>query len=207
MNNKYQKSLYFIFIATLIFSISNNILADEWDDSYRLEAEGKFGMAARALTPFLTQKPINEFALIRHAWLNYSGRNHNDAINDYQQALTLNPNSLDARLGLILPLMAQGRWREAALHATKVLNVAPWQYYAHVRLLACEEAMKQWNKLEKHASKVAERYPSDATIQVYLARAYISTGKINLALATYIRVKQMFPSHLEATRFLVINSE
>jgi len=206
MNKPLNQTYCFLLLLTL-FLISPTIKADEWGDSYKLEAEGKYSAAAEALNSFIVKKPINEFALLRHGWLNYSSRNYNDAIHDYKQALTLNPNSLDARLGLILPIMAQGRWREAALHATKVLDVAPWQYHAHIRLMACEEAMQQWSTLEKHASKVAERYPSDATIQVYLARAYISTGKINLALATYKRIKQMFPGHIEATRFLAINSE
>jgi len=207
MNRSYKQSHRLTLLTVFTLLMSNNIFADEWTDSYKLEAKGNFSAAAAVLKPFLTKKPINEFALLRHAWLNYSSRNYNDAIRDYQQALTLNPNSLDARLGLILPMMAQGRWREAALHATKVLDVAPWQYYAHIRLMACEEAMQQWNILENHASKVAERYPSDATIQVYLARAYISTGKTERALASYKRVKEMIPEHIEAIRFLNMNKK
>jgi len=205
--NRFFRQTYHLLLSLTLFLLIPNIKADEWEDSYKLEAEGKYSAAAAALNPFLVKKPINEFALLRHGWLNYSSRNHNDAIRDYKHALTLNPNSLDARLGLILPMMAQGRWREAALHATKVLDVAPWQYHAHIRLMACEEAMQQWSTLEKHANKVAERYPSDATIQVYLARAYISTGKTEMALSTYKRVKQIVPGHIEAIRFLTMNNK
>jgi tetratricopeptide (TPR) repeat protein len=72
--------------------------------------------------------------------------------------------------------------------------------------MACEEALLHWDTLAKHAKKVAERYPSDATIQVYLARAYISLGKRILALNTYKRVIQIVPGHIEATRFIAASS-
>jgi len=207
MNHLFHKTNNKLIVIFLAIFITSNVNADEWSDSYRLETEGKFTAAASVIKPFTTQKPINEFALLRHGWLNYSARNYNDAIEDYQQALSLNPNSLDARLGLTLPLMAQGRWREAALHATKILKIAPWQYHAHIRLMACEEAMTQWDTMAKHATKVAERYPGDATIQVYLARASLSIGKPKIALVAYRRVKQMVPNHIESTRFLEVNDK
>jgi len=192
-------------LLALLFSLVpvSLVEANEWSESYQLEAEGKYSAAAAVLDSLLAQKPISEFGLLRRGWLNYSARNYNDSISDYQHALTLNPNSLDARLGLTLPFMAQGRWREAALHAGKILDIAPWQYYAHIRLMACEEAMMQWDVLEKHAKKVAERYPSDATIQVFLARAHLNSGNRDLALAAYARVTQIVPNHMEATQFIM----
>jgi hypothetical protein len=33
-----------------------------------------------------------------------------------------------------LPLLAQQRWREAAVEANKVIAVSAWDYTAHVRL-------------------------------------------------------------------------
>ncbi|MDH5256671.1 MAG: hypothetical protein OEX07_01645 [Gammaproteobacteria bacterium] len=185
------------------FSKNNaNDISINWADSFRLEAERKYYDAAKAIEIYTKSSPVNEFAIIRHGWLNYLMGNHNDSISDYQLALTINPNSLDSRLGLILPLLAQARWREATLHANKVLAVAPWQYYAHVRLMIAEEAQLQWNTLEKHASAVAERYPSDATVQVYLARAFASQAKKEAAISVYKKVLQMVPGHIEATRYL-----
>ena len=193
-----------VFLALSLSVTTNSLYADDWADSFRLESENKYYEAAKAIEKYTQTKTVSEFAVIRHGWLNYLMANHNDSIKDYQTALTINPNSLDARLGLLLPLLAQARWKEVTLHATKVLDVAPWQYYAHIRLMVAEEAQLQWTALEKHARAVVERYPSDATAQVYLARAHASLGKKELAILIYKKVLQMVPGHIEATRYLSI---
>ncbi len=194
-------------LSILFFSLSTittSLLANDWADSFRLESENKYFEAAKAIEKYTKTKVVSEFAVIRHGWLNYLVGNYNSSIEDYLSALRINPNSLDARLGLLLPLLAQTRWREAALHAKKVLDVAPWQYHAHIRLMIAEEAQLQWSALEKHASAVVERYPSDATAQVYLARAYASLGKKEPAILIYRKVLQMVPGHIEVTRYLSI---
>ena len=70
--------------------------------------------------------------------------------------------------------------------------------------MVAEEAQLQWTALEKHASAVVERYPSDATAQVYLARAYASLGKKESPIQLYKKVLQMVPEHIEAPRYLSI---
>lgn len=197
-----MKRSAFILIATLCWTWGAQAQGDPWADSYRYEAEGQYQPALSALEPLLNRRPVNEMALLRHGWLNYLLGHHERAAEDYGRALSLNPKSIDARLGLTLPLMAQGRWREAAVHAGQVLEVAPWQYYGHVRLMACEEALGQWETLAKHAEAVALRYPSDATLWVYLARARAALGNGEAARAAYAKVLERYPGHLEAVNFI-----
>ena len=177
-------------------------LADAWSDSYRLEASGQYIAAGKALAPVLEKYPRHEFAHLRLGWLNYLQGNHNDAIDEYKNAMVINSKSLDAKLGIILPMLAQQRWREAAYYSRQVIEVAPWNYYAHIRLMICEEAEGQWEALQKHASEATQRYPSDATIQVYLARAYVRLGKATQARVVYEEVLERIPRHLEAMQFL-----
>jgi tetratricopeptide (TPR) repeat protein len=177
-------------------------MEEAWEESYRHEATGQFTLALKALQPVLSKYPRHEFALLRTGWLNYLLGKHNDAVESYKQALAVNSKSLDARLGMTLPLLAQQRWREAAYHARQVLEIAPWNYYAHVRLMMCEEAEGQWEALAKHAAEVTVRYPSDATVQVYLARAYARLGKESQARIVFEEVLERFPRHLEAKQYL-----
>ena len=175
---------------------------DPWLESYRFEAQGKYAEAYAALGKLKATRPENEFRILRYAWLHYLLKQHNDAIRKYRRALELNPDSIDARLGLTLPLMAQERWREAALYARQVLEVSPWHYYANLRLLAVEEGQRHWEKLAAHARELSNRYPTDATIRVYLARAEARLGNTAKAMAAYRTVLQRVPGHLEATAFL-----
>lgn len=173
-----------------------------WRDSYALEAAGKYAQAASALEPLMRESPSYEFALLRRAWLNYLQGRYSDALRDYNQVLLLNPNALEARLGLTLPLLAQQRWGEAANEARKVIAVNAWDYTAHLRLLICEEGDRRWDEMAQHAAALVVRYPTDATFLVYLARAEAWRGNTKAAKAAYGKVLERVPGHTEATNYL-----
>lgn len=173
-----------------------------WAESYELEATGNYGEASRVLEPLIANDGRHEFAILRTAWLAYLAGDYNASIRGYRSALEINPESLETRLGLTLPLLAQGRWREAEAVAREVLAEAPWNYYAHVRLMVAEEGQRQWQALARHAREVAARYPSDATLLVYLGRAEASQGNTDAALSAYEAVLERAPGHEEATAFI-----
>jgi tetratricopeptide (TPR) repeat protein len=163
---------------------------------------GHYKAAAEQFDPVLKTEPANEFARLRRAWLLYLAGSYNDSQSDYKAALQANPESLDAQIGMALPLLAQQRWKEAALVAEKALQTAPWNYYAHLRLMVAEEGQRQWQTLLEHTGKLHQRYPSDATVLVYRARAQYWLGDRKAARETYQQVLQRIPGHLEALQFL-----
>jgi tetratricopeptide (TPR) repeat protein len=168
--------------------------------SYRLEAERRFEAAANSIQ--LLADSGDEFAQMRLAWLAYQAGNYNGAVNGYLQLLQRNPQMIEARQGLLLPLIAQERWQDAAAQARIILTQSPWDYTAHVRLLVCEEALKQWEALEAHAAALARVYPSDATALVYLARARAQRKNAAGAREAYALVLARIPAHQEALAFL-----
>lgn len=186
-------------LLVLQFAAGAAAAADPWRDSYTLEAAGQYSQAAARIE---SQVRGNDFALLRLAYLAYLQGRHDEAVRGYQRALEANPHSLEASLGMMLPLMAQARWREASDQARRVLQHSNWNYTAHVRLLACEEGEKQWKTLAEHARELTRRYPSDATAWVYLARGELNQGNRKKALEAYTRVLQIYPDHLEAGKFL-----
>lgn len=192
-----------VLTSSLLLMASNAASAnDAWLRSYTLETAGKYESAAQSIEHFLKEIPANEFAELRSGWLYYLAGNYSRSIKHYQTAINLNKRSIDALLGMSLPLMAQARWREAALQATEVIKLSKWNYIAHTRLMACEDNLKEWDKLRGHAETLRSYYPSDATILVYLARAYSHTNQTVKAKETYQKVLLRYPSHLEASQFL-----
>ncbi len=195
----------FQMIVTFIIVVGNSIswaAVDPWAESYRLEALSQYDNAAKVMGSIIKNNPKNNFAVSRRGWLNYLRGAHNESVRDYQNALDINPKSLDARLGILLPLLAQQRWREVSSNANKALKIAPWNYYAHVRLMISEEGEKKWDTLAKHAGNVSQRYPSDATVLVYLARANDWMKKDKEARRAYERVLERVPGHIEAAQYL-----
>lgn len=192
-----------VIVSLLLLSIATAALADdEWSLSYTYEAQGNYSRAIQALNPIVRQEPEHEFARLRIAWLNYLNRDYNASIRDYERALAFNEKSLDARLGVTLPLLAQGRWREAEKAAQSVLAIAPWNYYAHLRLLVATEGEARWDALAERARALSARYPSDATALVYVARAEARRGNIDAAREAYRLVLDRVPGHVEAEGFL-----
>lgn len=191
-----------VIMATILLVFSAGSSADIWSDSYEQEAAGQYEHAAGLFDPLLKQEPGNEFARLRRAWLRYLAGDYNGSQSDYRKALEANPRSLDAQIGLTLPLLAQKRWREAAIIARQALEVAPWNYYAHLRLLAAQEGEQQWQTVRQHSDQLHERYPADATILVYRARAHYWLGDMKGARDNYLQVLQRVPGHIEAGQFL-----
>lgn len=171
---------------------------DPWKESYRLENQYQYDAA---LTALKSVSSSNELALLRRGWLNYLKGSNSKSIEYYKKAISKNSNSLDARLGIILPLLAQQRWREAEHNANNALAIAPWNYYAHIRLMLAEQALKQWQQLAKHAQAVHTHYPSDSTVLLYLARAQERLGNHAAAKAAYKMVLQLLPDNFEASQY------
>jgi len=172
--------------------------------SYKLESEKQYDAAAKEIA--VLADAGNEFAQLRLGWLAYLAGRHNEAITQYNRVLKVNSDSIDGRLGVTLPLLAQLRWQDAAAQAKHVLQLSPWDYTAHVRLMMAEEGMKQWTVLEAHARDVAKAYGSDATALLYLARARAWQRNMAGARQAYLKVLERFPSNEEARNFVKGNS-
>lgn len=200
------------YLVLLVLWAPLNIIAleetDTWSQSHQLEAKGKYKEAAALIEPFLSAGGNTaEYALLRYGWLNYLLRNHNDSVRSYEKALSLNPDSIDARLGLTLPLLAQERWKESARYAKQILQRAPWHFTAHIRLLVSEEGQRKWSVMKNHASVLAAHYPASAIPWVYLARAEAWQGDYEAAKRAYLRVQRRVPGHIEASAFILKNRE
>ena len=196
-------ALNYIFSGVLILLSCNASGNDFWTRSYTLEANKQYTEAAKTIEQFLLKTPASEFAELRSGWLYYLDGNYSRSIKHYNSALNLNNQSIEARLGMALPLLAQSRWQEAALQCREVIKISEWNYYAHVRLMITEEGQKQWEILAKHAAEVNKRYPTDATVLVYLARAYKQLGETAKAKKAYNEVLVRVPGHLEASEYMV----
>ena len=175
---------------------------DPWSESYRLEYLGKYADALVLIEPIASRQPVNEFAIMRSAWLLHLQGKYAEAEKRYLRAVEVNPRSLEAKLGLMLPQMALYRWNDVIQSGRKVLSESQWNYTAHVRIMIGEEALSRWEDLSKHAAEVSARYPTDATILVYWARAEAALKRTRKARELYAQVLERVPGHIEASTYI-----
>ncbi|RZU47385.1 tetratricopeptide repeat protein [Fluviicoccus keumensis] len=173
----------------------------DWAKSYQLESQGKIQDALTTLDS-LGKDDDDHLQWLRKGWLNYQLGRHDESLKAYTTAAARYPRSVEALLGETLPLLATRRWKEAETQARKALELAPWNYTAAIRLMAALEAQKDWKALAKVGVDMAERFPSDATILVYLARAQNALGWKNEAAISWQGVLNRVPGHIEAKKAL-----
>jgi len=190
-------------LATSSCAYADNEAA--WTSSYNLEAGKKYAEALSALDAVSDSGTEAQLVLLRKGWLTYLQGEYNESVKYYQTALEQNPKSLDAGLGITLPLLAQQRWQEAAMYSKQVLESAPNQYTAYLRLIVAEEGARDWSAMKKHAEALTEHYPSDTSAFVYLARANAWLGDKEAAKKAYTATLSRLPKHYEATAYLAKN--
>lgn len=174
-----------------------------WKQSQRLEEKGDYEQAASVIEH--AAKTDNEYAVLRYAYLKYKQGEYNDSIEYYNKAIKLNAKSLDAKLGITLPYIAQGRWRQVKVYTRQVLTKSDWDYTAHERLMMAEDGDKKWHSLGRHSGKLTTIYPTDATTLAYHARAKARLGNTPVARAAYKKVLMREPDHAEANEYLENN--
>ncbi|PCH61165.1 MAG: hypothetical protein COC04_06330 [Gammaproteobacteria bacterium] len=183
--------------STASFAISDTA----WLESYTLEISGEYQKAINVITEDLETPSLREFAHMRSAWLKYLLGKHSQSIGYYKKAIKINPKSIDARSGLILPLIAQGRWAEVERSAKQILKLAPSNYQARVYLMAVAEKKRSWEALRGLALVVVASYPSQVDAWVYLARSEHHLGNDLRASQAYNNVLIRYPSNLEAIAY------
>jgi tetratricopeptide (TPR) repeat protein len=188
-------------LSTLLTLLATSVLAqdDAWQTSYQLEAAGKYYEAIAAIDHVPANGPDAELKALRRGWLYYLPGSFNESIREYRLAIERNSKSVDARVGITLPLLAQKRWRDAAQNARIALQLAPNNYTALLRLAMALEGQREW---EEMAAIMIASYPSEATPYVYLARASVSLKKRDDAIAAYTAVLVRAPGNLEAKNYL-----
>lgn len=189
--------------AALVLSVTSAQAEDPaWKNSYQLETAGKYKDAITALDLVPANSPDAELKAIRRGWLNYMLGSFNDSIREYRLAIDRNGKSVEARLGVILPLMAQKRWREAEQNARATLDIAPNNYLALLRLTIAQEAQQNWASMEKTTVTMTTAYPTDATAYVYLARAKAWLNKKDEAITAYSAALARDTTNLEARAYI-----
>ncbi len=173
-----------------------------WKSSYTHESAGRYKEALAALDMLPATNEESELKGLRRGWLLYQAAQYEEAAREYQQVIERNPKSLDARLGLALPLLAAKRWREAEQVARTVLDMAPHHYTAALRLVQAQEGLQNWSAMLKTSAALVADYATDATAYVYLARAHAWLGQRKEAQAAYNAVLVRYPGHQEAQNYL-----
>ena len=210
VNDSHKDITYYDNLANEDSLITKNIQKPElsiWAQSYKLETALNYKGAASIIMDSINVPSTAEMANSRLGWLNYLQGKYAISIDNYKKAIEINPNSIDANLGITLPFMAQKRYRSAVKYTLQALELSPNNYTASAKLMYIYTIQQKWKSLNYFSSELSTYYPNLVEPLVYMARSNIQLVKIEAAKSNYRKVLRLMPGHIEAISFLGDDAE
>ena len=186
-------------IPALIILLSVPLLALEgassfFQKSYESEYKGEYKKAIEELEK-LSGNDQNYVFHLRIGWLQYLDGNYSESTKAYKKAISADPNSIEAKLGLMLPQMALRLWKDSISTAKKVLAKDSMNYLANSRLAYCYYNLGQFDKAEKAYQKVITSYPTDVDMLSGLAWSKCKQNKMKGATDLFNQILVISPEH------------
>jgi tetratricopeptide (TPR) repeat protein len=176
--------------------------AEKYQASYDLEARQNYQAALEQLEQLEDAGPDRYVRALRRGWLLYLLGRYADAAEAYRLAIRLNGESIEARQGLLLPLLASRSWTQAEAEARALLAVAPADYRGRSRLAYVLYSSGRHAAASKEYASVLLHYPADVEMRTGLGWALLKSGDIAGARDAFQAVLRVAPSHVSAAEGL-----
>jgi tetratricopeptide (TPR) repeat protein len=138
------------------------------------------------------------FAAIKLGWLHFNHGDFAEARRCYTQAATLQPASINARLGVLNAAVALKDVRRTAQAATALLAVEPTNYQALMALAGLHFAQHDYRQAGAEYSRVLINYPDDPDALSGAAWAALRGGDKAAALARFTTLLGRDPAYPKA---------
>ena len=172
--------------------------ADQFQRSYDAEAVGKPQDALGALDALPAPAHDGYVAQLRRGWLLYRLGKHAESVDAYGKAVALEPRSVEARVGALLPAMALRRWADVESGAREVLKLDPGNYLASLRMAFAVYSLGRYPDAAVMYRKLLESYPSDVEVRSGLGWSLLKSGKGGEAAAQFRAVLDIAPKNVLA---------
>ncbi|MEI7732822.1 MAG: tetratricopeptide repeat protein [Verrucomicrobiota bacterium] len=118
------------------------------------------------------------------AWQCYTNSDYTNSLTHYQAAIQAAPQSLDARLGCLVSLLALNRFAEAEALAARILKQYPANYFANLRLAYALRMQGKHEQAEAVLNHALPLYPTDVFLLLELA--FVKLARKQNATAQYL---------------------
>jgi len=143
--------------------------------SYSAERILDYDGSMKALEPLKDIVAQHYMYSLRLGWLQYLRGAYPEAKAQYQAAIKVAPNSIEAKLGFVLVTLALGRWDEAESICKKILETDANNYYASLRLAFALRMQTKLDQAERIVASMLALYPTDLSFR--LEAAYLKVAR------------------------------
>ncbi|MFN8155108.1 MAG: hypothetical protein U0Y08_12520 [Bacteroidia bacterium] len=195
-----RKLLWLIIFQLSAFSgFSQTDTVAIFSKSYNHEANKDYVKAIEALMTVYNANayPVN----LRLGWLWYLKGDYAKSQIYYKNAITVEPKSVEARLGYVYPAAALENWTDVAATYKEILTIDPENSIANYRMAYILHYINKDNATAMvYINKVLKYYPFDFDANFLAATIQTSLGNIREARNAAMRALQYNPQSKEALR-------
>lgn len=152
-------SAIFIFWGVTINSQSGDDKVKSFNESLRLETAGKYDQSIASLTKIYSAHKENHLINIRLGWLYFQKKDYSKSKEYYKNAIKLNSSSIEAKLGLTLPLAEMNEWDEIKKIYFEIISLDSKNYTSNLRLGQIHLANADYKNAKKYLEVVYNLYP------------------------------------------------
>ena len=135
---------------------------------------------------------------LRLGYLYYESAMYRQSENYYKKAIALKPASIEAKLGLALPLYALASWDTLKMQYEAILKLDPANSTVNYRMGAIYYYKADYKTALPYFEKTAASYPFDYDNDIMLAWTYLKLGKYTEAKAWFNTVLLLRPNDVSA---------
>lgn len=190
--------LTWIALVSVAPAATGESISQIYQQSYNEEAKGNYGEAILVLQRAERAGDSGYLLHLRMGWLHYLAGKYPESINSYRKAIIKNKDSIEAKLGLMLPLMAYGKWADAEKIGEEIVAADKLSYLGNSRLAYIYYNLKLYKDAESYYRKLLTYYPGDLEMMAGLGWSLLKQGKNEAAEKTLGEVLRYAPNHVSA---------
>ena len=199
-----------VLLPVYMLVAQNNNSSDDkllaFKSSIEEESIGKYSQAILTMMNIYDKYADDYIVNLRLGWLHYLNKDYNSSVKYYKNAIDISENkSIEAMLGITLPLSERGNWDRVEDYYKKILDLDENNYTANLRLGQIKLNTENYLNAKSYLAKLIEMYPGDYETNLYLAWSYYYLGDKSTAHDLFIEVLVLNPgdeSALEGLKFI-----
>lgn len=180
------------------FAQDSGSVADIYRQSYAAESKGDYAKALSLMKRISALGPKDYVLHLRSGWVQYLNGEYAESVEEYRKAEKMQPAAIEPRLGVMLPLMAARRWKEAVEAGLAVLEKAPADFTAQSRIAYVCYQQGQFLKAEKWYRKALDGFPSNVEMRAGLGWSLLKQNRFREAKLEFDSVLIVAPDHASA---------
>lgn len=192
--------LLLLIVSTAIHAQSFDKQLLAYENSYRLEENGKYNEAIQEILNIYEES--NYEHNLRLGWLYYVSGRFTESLPYYQKSFTLKPLSIEARFGYIYPAAALGNWTQVENQYQEILRIDPQNTQANYRMASIAYGREDYMTSLRYLNKVINLYPFDYDTAILLAWTELKLGKLREAKIMFQKALLIRPGDSNASEGL-----